>query len=217
MRGKIMVFAELWLPVIGAGICIAWAIGAWYGGDKIIAIWLSFAGAVCLLLLATLQWQQAIEKTPSNDGARTYLTMSFGAVVLNSPALGKVTAWIRIKNSGAVPAYEAKGWQKFRIAPTGQDPFGRTGEFNNEVILGAGEEVNLSSTLDLTAQQFAAIENRTFSFYVWGRSEYTDPSKQPRYLSFKGVMNGPPDTVIIDGARAEGWGFNAIKNGFDAN
>ncbi len=57
-----MAFAELWLPILGAGICIAWAIGAWYGGSKILSVWLAFGGAVCLLLLGALQWQHSIEK-----------------------------------------------------------------------------------------------------------------------------------------------------------
>jgi hypothetical protein len=62
VRSKIMAFAELWLPILGAGICIAWAIGAWYGGNKNLSIWLIFGGLVCLLLLGTLQWQHAIRK-----------------------------------------------------------------------------------------------------------------------------------------------------------
>src|SRR6266851_3835286 len=60
MRRKVMAFAELWLPIIGAGICIAWAVGAWYGDNKILAIWLIFGGIICLLLLGTLQWQHII-------------------------------------------------------------------------------------------------------------------------------------------------------------
>jgi hypothetical protein len=67
MRNKVMAFAELWLPILGAGICIAWAIGAWYGGNKYLSTWLIFGGVVCLLLLGTLQWQHAIDK----DGGRS--------------------------------------------------------------------------------------------------------------------------------------------------
>src|SRR4051795_1398683 len=34
MRSKLMAFAELWLPILGAGIFICWAVGAWYGGTR---------------------------------------------------------------------------------------------------------------------------------------------------------------------------------------
>jgi hypothetical protein len=143
--------------------------------------------------------------------------MSFGAVVLNSPGPGQVTAWIRIKNSGTTPAFKVKGWQKFQRGPSGQNPFGVAEEFENEIIIGAGDEFNLSSTLTLDAAQFAAIKDRTVCFYVWGRVEYVDETKQPRYFSFKSIMNGPPDTIFVDGVRAEGWGLKATKDGFDAN
>ncbi len=69
-----MAFAELWLPIFGAGIFLAWAIGAWYGegNNKILATWLIFFGVVCLFLLATLEWQHHIrafdpkKTTPAN-------------------------------------------------------------------------------------------------------------------------------------------------------
>jgi hypothetical protein len=64
-----MAFAELWLPIIGAGICIAWAIGAWYGGERIFATWLVFAGFICLGLLAILQWQHYITKQNNSIAA----------------------------------------------------------------------------------------------------------------------------------------------------
>lgn len=216
-----MAFAELWLPLIGAGVCIAWASGAWYGNSKILAIWLLFAGVVCLLLLATMQWQNVIEKNELDEGqhssTRANLTASFGAVLLNSPSPGKVTAWIRIKNSGKTPAYKVKGWQKFLRGQTGQNPFSDSGEFENEAIMGPDQEVNFSSTLTVTAAQLSAIKEKTISFYVWGRVEYTDEFKRPHYLAYKGLMNGPPDTVVVDGMRTEGWGFTPTKGGFESN
>jgi hypothetical protein len=66
-----MAFAELWLPIFGAGIFIAWAIGAWYGGgSKILATWLIFCGVVCLLLLATIQWQHHIRASEDKPKER---------------------------------------------------------------------------------------------------------------------------------------------------
>lgn len=55
-------FAKLWLPILGAGICIAWAIGAWYGGDKRLAVWLTFLGVTSLLLLGAFQFDDYVTK-----------------------------------------------------------------------------------------------------------------------------------------------------------
>jgi hypothetical protein len=66
MLSKFMPVAELWLPIIGVGIFFAWAIGAWYSEHKILAIWLAFASAVCLLLLVTLQVQNSIIQTDTH-------------------------------------------------------------------------------------------------------------------------------------------------------
>ena len=83
--------------------------------------------------------------------------------------------------------------------------------------LGAGNEINMSSALTIDDAQMAAVVDKTLSLYVWGRVEYTDETQQPRHLSFRGIINGPPDTVVVDGVRARGWGFNATKDGFEAN
>lgn len=55
---------ELWIPIIGGGLFFAWAIGAWYGGNKTLSIWLAFTAIVCFLLLGTLQLQNYIKGEP---------------------------------------------------------------------------------------------------------------------------------------------------------
>jgi hypothetical protein len=117
-----MAFAELWLPIIGAGICIAWAIGAWYGGNKILATWLTFGGVVCLLLLGTLQWQHLIEenepskvdeaKAISQKQLRAYIFIETGEVIFDG---AKSNVILNFKNFGATPAYDLVGWIKTGI------------------------------------------------------------------------------------------------------
>jgi hypothetical protein len=58
MTSKTVELAIFWLPLIAAVLLGGIAGSAWYGGDKIPAIWIAFFGAVCFLLTATLQFQQ---------------------------------------------------------------------------------------------------------------------------------------------------------------
>jgi len=55
-----MAFAIFWLPLIAGLLLGGVAVGAWYGGDKTLAVWIGFAGAVLLLLTAALQIQQFV-------------------------------------------------------------------------------------------------------------------------------------------------------------
>lgn len=55
-----------WLPII-AGILLGGIAGnAWYAGDKILSLWLAFAGLICLLLVATIQIHQYLSKTENS-------------------------------------------------------------------------------------------------------------------------------------------------------
>jgi len=57
MASRSVELAVFWLPLL-AGILLSGIAGsAWYGGDKIPAIWIAFFGVVCLLLTAALQIQ----------------------------------------------------------------------------------------------------------------------------------------------------------------
>ena len=53
-----------WLPIIGGVLLGGFAGNAWYGGDRILAIWLAFAGVVCFELVAAIQLQQAVAVNP---------------------------------------------------------------------------------------------------------------------------------------------------------
>lgn len=55
-----MALAIFWLPLIAGLLLGGLAAAAWYGGDKTLAVWVGFIGAVCLLLTAALQVQQYV-------------------------------------------------------------------------------------------------------------------------------------------------------------
>lgn len=58
MTSKTVELAIFWLPLV-AGVLLGGIAGsAWYGGDKIPAIWIGFFGIICFLLTGTLQLQQ---------------------------------------------------------------------------------------------------------------------------------------------------------------
>ncbi|MDH2357836.1 hypothetical protein QCM80_46250 [Bradyrhizobium sp. SSUT112] len=60
MTSKSVELAIFWLPMI-AGVLLGGLAGsAWYGGDKIPAIWIGFFGTLCFLLTGALQLQQFV-------------------------------------------------------------------------------------------------------------------------------------------------------------
>jgi hypothetical protein len=60
MTSKTVELAIFWLPLL-AGVLLGGIAGsAWYGGDKIPAIWIAFFGILCFLLTGTLQLQQYV-------------------------------------------------------------------------------------------------------------------------------------------------------------
>lgn len=176
---------------------------------------LLFAATV-LLWLATRKLVISAEKSAEKQ-LRAYVVIDWGAILLNSPSQGKVTAWIRLKNFGVTPAYKLKAWNLFHRKTTSEMPFSASREFENESIVGPGGTINLSSTLAISTEQLQEINDKTFSFFVWGRVEYVDIFKKSRFFTFKGIMNGPLGTVVVDGVRAEGWGLRSTPSGCDAD
>jgi hypothetical protein len=117
----VVAIAEIWLPIIGAGICIAWAIGAWYAGHKMLATWLVFGGIVSLALLGTLQWQHTIhrdevaQKDQGKDNPlRAYVFTDMNEVIHEPGRPAKVI--LHIKNSGQTPAYDLTWRARFSFA-----------------------------------------------------------------------------------------------------
>jgi hypothetical protein len=95
MQRKMIESANIWLPAIGSILLGGLAVGAWYGGNKIFALWSGFLGVVCLLLLVALQFQEFILKDAMSP----------------SKADSPDRAWVSVETAIAGPlAYDDKGW-----------------------------------------------------------------------------------------------------------
>ncbi len=225
-----MVFAELWLPIFGAGICIAWAIGAWYGGNKNLSIWLVFCGAVCLLLLGTLQWQNAIEKHGAapkpNDSEikrlRAYVLLDTDKIFETlTVAVGKEPEFtLRVKNVGQTPAYKLG---VVRGAASGPWPLPSDTDLT---IKSSGEARDISPPGDVTLwgtnadskgktvsqSDFDAFKAGTLRFYIFGRITYRDIYDIDRYSNF--CLSIVPPT---DPKAAAGLGIQRCARHNDSN
>lgn len=106
-----------WLPMIASILLGGFATSAWYGGDKVLGLWLVFAGVVLLLLTITIQIHKRIRadnKTKITATApdkatvivqRAYVSVS-DANVSDLTAETVPTVTVTIKNTGATPAYD---------------------------------------------------------------------------------------------------------------
>jgi len=112
-----MAFAIFWLPLIAGLLLGGLAVGAWYGGDKTLAIWVGFIGALCLLLTAALQLQQFVwgvanqpQITLEPDGSASWYVRwnppSWMGIEINSDPNAKAGAWkvpgLILRNRGVV-------------------------------------------------------------------------------------------------------------------
>jgi hypothetical protein len=184
---------------------------------KVAAVIAGAALVFAAVAAAAALWTVYTMKDSAERQLRAYISIEDGAVVMNSPALGHVTAFIRFKNGGATPGYKVRAWQRFSRRPTQEDPFHEAHPFESEGVHGSGDIFSLSTTLAITPEQLQAVREGSVSFFVWGRVEYLDAFDDPHYFTFKTVMSGPPETVSVGGTRGQGWGLKPIANGFDAN
>jgi hypothetical protein len=60
---KLINVGIFWLPLIAGIILGGLSPSVWYGGDKLAALWMTFAGLVCLLLTGAFQMQAYIQST----------------------------------------------------------------------------------------------------------------------------------------------------------
>jgi hypothetical protein len=149
---------------------------------------------------------------------RAYIGFEAPGLFMDSPQPGKVTAWIRLKNSGVTPAYKVKAWMTFKRDIAGQAPWQQmVGTFANEATILPGGTFNLNSTQDIDSASVQRVANGLEAFFVRGHCEYVDAFDKPRHFSFRGEMTGPLETIVIDGQKAKGWGFNPVAGGIDSN
>lgn len=209
------------LGIIGASVL---AIGLYIMAEhnKYLGLWISFIGLVVIGIGAVVHIHKVfaesdrshVEGPHKQSDVKPLLLMSLGAIYLDSPEPGKMTAWVRIKNAGNAPAYKVKAWQSFMRGNPHQNPFDEQRPYENEVVLSEGQEINLYSTLAVTPEQIDALSNSALALYVWGQADYEDAGGQSHNFIFKGIMTGPPETVGADGRLTRGWGFRPTRDGY---
>jgi hypothetical protein len=199
-----MVFAELWLPIIGAGIFIAWAIGAWYGESKVLAIWLIFAGVVCLLLLGTLQWQHALEKsgTNSDEISPTEIAKSRAYVTVISSDLyfmpdGRAEARLVFKNTGNTVANNLTTRvgivaSEFPRQEGFIDPWTAIPDKMNTEPLGVGDTgtIVIATNRSINLAERDEMAQGTMAIFAWGEIRYVDIYGVTRSNKFRRIYGG---------------------------
>jgi hypothetical protein len=115
VRRKEMDLLIFWLPIAGGILLGGLAANAWYGNDKILSIWLAFAGIVSFLLVAVIQIQQAIERQNSSQSvvapSRSQIIAQRAYVLVSEAEItdlteGPPTVAVTIKNTGLTPAFD---------------------------------------------------------------------------------------------------------------
>jgi hypothetical protein len=188
--------AEIWLPIIGAGIFVAWAIGAWYGGDKILATWLILFGAVCLLVLGTLQWQRAIRTEgggQTDNGGPPKIRIK--GITILTPSGGSIWDPVAVlywtSNEGRSVAHLTQRNYAIHLSkpstpPKGAPAFDYETEERTRVDIapGKGIEGQYISKLRLTWEQREELRNGTSVLLFNGYVHYEDDAGIPTSVFF---------------------------------
>jgi hypothetical protein len=213
MTKKQMDYAIFWLPIVGGILLGGLAGNAWYGGNKILALWLGFAGLICFLLLGVLQLQQAIWRSGASERntpniaerqLRAYVTVD-GAAISKFGGKEPPEFQVILKNTGQTPAYEIKG---FTGVFMGDFPYRQTfptvgGVQSFPSVLGAGSIMRgiVPTARSLSDAEIAAIKDGTGAIYGFGGVSYKDAfgdSHLTKYrFFFGGTAGARPDGLMM--------------------
>src|SRR5262245_1089039 len=109
-----MELAIFWLPLIAGLLLGGLAVGAWYGGNKTLAIWVGFIGAACLLLIGALQAQQYVWRTTNQPNITVVAPTSHCFLRWDPP-----TSYQLQINNSPTPQYGAWTVQVLKVLNTG--------------------------------------------------------------------------------------------------
>jgi len=184
------------------------AVGAWYGGNKGQALWYGFFGVVCLLLLITLQLQEAIrhDEPPSQKAGEAATIQARAYVSVNDAGLSDLigdtppTVFVSIKNTGQTPAYDLT-WRAFF---TLRD-FPVSGEFlldrqkdAPKSILPPGQSLFYQWTFTDWKKEFASrISKGQAAIFAVGEISYKDAFGNVRSTKYRLIHGG--DTMVAPG------------------
>jgi hypothetical protein len=185
-----MELAILWLPIIGGLLFGCVAVGAWFAGSKILAVWTGFAGIVCLLLLAALQIQEQIVSAPATPDDSRIQYRAYLRVGDQRPTPDRTHFVINVKNTGLTPARNLSGhlntwWddEKKSLPDDFNFPdFDNLSQGKTVADLPAGSETNF--TFPLEPESFRDAEAANRSLFVYGHFDYIDAFRRPQFCNF---------------------------------
>ncbi len=207
-----MDFAILWLPVLGALLIGAGlAIWGFTDGNRTIALWIGFWGALLILVAMTLYLQQGISNSAhskqevsvskqqggdtseiAKKQARAYI-FSTASELRNFGTPKRITGVIELKNMGSTPAYKLRRYIEIFWSPYPCKTFPAAHVGVAEDTLGPGALVDLgpvSLGSDLTPEQTAMLVSGKAAIYLRAEVQYFDSFGDKHHMAFRSYFRG---------------------------
>jgi hypothetical protein len=195
MTSKTVELAIFWLPLV-AGVLLGGIAGsAWYGGDKIPAIWIAFFGTLCFLLTATLQFQQY-----------TYANLLQPEIELVPPSQRSILTWdppasffINSRSEDLPPATQSRSTSPIIILENRSSIIGQDASITWEIprfdVRSLVEGSNRLRPYDVK------VEGETIT--VGAKPPITQPVGL--YISFPNIFKQSVPPIAFLGKRVESW------------
>ena len=200
-----------WLPIFSSILLGGFATAAWYGGNKTLGLWLTFAGLVCLLLTATIQIQQYLQTTNSipkttdvPDKAsviaqRAYVSVS-DAGISDFIGANAPTVTVTIKNTGVTPAYDLTWRATFaaREFPATQEIVLDRGKVAPKIVLAPGNVLSYKWTFTEWKNEWGKkIAAGDAAIFAVGEIFYKDVFGNPHFTKYRLIHGG--DSMVSPG------------------
>jgi hypothetical protein len=138
----------------------------------------------------------AVTQDTERRQLRAYITTVGGGATLGVEPITKnllMHASIKLRNSGATPAYNMTVKIDGIIAPRDAVPFTTIGPINDEYgghsIMGPGTEYESGKWIDYNPAAAEQLENGLKKTFMWGRVDYDDVFGTHRWLEFREVSS----------------------------
>jgi hypothetical protein len=155
--------------------------------------------------------QRRLYEDTAERQLRAYVFFESGYVKLIATEKGQfLDATIQFKNFGQTPAYKFVNWMIIDIRNTSSPPFDEQARAGVEGIIGpSGVSVFNGHKGPLGPTDIDDIRNGAKTIFIWGRIDYVDAFKTPRFFIFY-AQNG----IEIPGV---GWQISSSNKPNEAN
>lgn len=197
-----------WLPIIGGVLLGGIAGNAWYGGNRVLAIWLGFAGVICFELVLAFQLEQAVTKVNRPSLTDIAIKQSRANIFVSDVqtqnidddmmAIGPTkipSIRVVIENSGQTPAYGVTHQIAARLAefppPNGLFKLPNLGRGSVDNLPAGGKsmaEVGVGQPLGPDQKTLLGLGR--LAVYLFGRIEYTDAFGEQRCTKYRMMVGG---------------------------